>query len=103
MAVFWIPSLLLSEEILALFGVSDSVIHSGVDNFRIFYSVFILYGFMVMSITFFQSIGDAKKAGIIVMLRQLILFVPAMIIMPKLIGLIFSKLILFSKEVETDS
>ena len=40
-----------------------------------------------MSITFFQSIGDAKKAGIIVMLRQLILFVPAMIIMPKLIGL----------------
>lgn len=86
-AVFWIPSLLLSEEILALFGVSDSVIHSGVDNFRIFYSVFILYGFMVMSITFFQSIGDAKKAGIIVMLRQLILFVPAMIIMPKLIGL----------------
>ena len=37
---------------------------------------------MVMTITFFQSIGNAKKAGIIVMLRQLFLFVPAMIILP---------------------
>ncbi len=39
-----------------------------------------------MSITFFQAIGDGKKAGIIVMLRQLILFVPAILILPKLFG-----------------
>lgn len=39
-----------------------------------------------MTITFFQSIGNAKKAGIIVMLRQLFLFVPAMIILPMIFG-----------------
>ena len=41
---------------------------------------------MVMTITFFQSIGNAKKAGIIVMLRQLLIFVPAMIFFPMILG-----------------
>lgn len=35
-----------------------------------------------MTITFFQSIENGKKAGTIVMLRQLFLFVPAMIFLP---------------------
>ena len=39
-----------------------------------------------MTITFFQSIGNRKKAGIIVMLRQLFLFVPAMILLPMVFG-----------------
>lgn len=85
-AIFWLPALLLSEQILSLFGVSQAVITQGISHFRIFYSVFILYGVMVMSITFFQSIGNGKKAGIIVMFRQLILFVPAMIILPGIFG-----------------
>ena len=41
---------------------------------------------MVITITYFQSIGNAKKAGIIVMLRQLFLFVPAMIVLPMIFG-----------------
>ncbi|HGD4820115.1 TPA: MATE family efflux transporter [Streptococcus agalactiae] len=85
-AIFWIPSLLFSSQILSLFGVESNIISQGVGNFRLFYSVFILYGVMIMSITFFQSIGNGKKAGIIVMLRQLILFVPAMIILPMIFG-----------------
>lgn len=85
-AIFWIPPLLFSSQILSLFGVESNIISQGVGNFRLFYSVFILYGVMVMSITFFQSIGNGKKAGIIVMLRQLILFVPAMIILPMIFG-----------------
>jgi len=85
-AVFWISSLLFSSQILSLFGIETNIIAQGVGNFRLFYSVFILYGVMVMTITFFQSIGDGKKAGIIVILRQLILFVPAMIILPMAFG-----------------
>ncbi|MBS6064171.1 MAG: MATE family efflux transporter, partial [Peptostreptococcaceae bacterium] len=84
--IFWIPSLLLSSQILSLFGVEANIIAQGVGNFRLFYSVFILYGVMVMTITFFQSIGNGKKAGTIVMLRQLFLFVPAMILLPMIFG-----------------
>lgn len=85
-AIFWLPSLLFSQQILSLFGVEPDIISQGLGHFRMFYSVFILYGVMVMSITFFQSIGNGKKAGIIVMFRQLILFVPAMLLLPKFIG-----------------
>ncbi|MEX5397016.1 MATE family efflux transporter [Streptococcus sp. ZJ93] len=85
--IFWIPSLLFPSQILSLFGVEESIIAQGVGNFRLFYSVFILYGIMVMAITFFQSIGNGKKAGIIVMLRQLFLFVPAMILLPMVFGI----------------
>ncbi len=86
-AIFWIPAELFSEKVLRLFSVSQSIIEQGVGNFRLFYSVFILYGVMVMSITFFQSIGNGKKAGIIVMFRQLILFVPCMLLLPKYFGI----------------
>ncbi|MSR94200.1 MATE family efflux transporter [Clostridiaceae bacterium 68-1-5] len=85
--MFWLPSLLLSSQVLSLFGVEANIIAQGVGNFRLFYSVFSLYGIMVMSITFFQSIGNGKKAGIIVMLRQLFLFVPAMIFLPMIFGI----------------
>lgn len=85
--IFWIPTLIFSKEILSLFGVERDIIEGGIDNFRIFFFPFILCGIMVMTITFFQSIGNAKKAGIIVMFRQLILFVPFMIIIPIICGL----------------
>ena len=85
--IFWLPALVWSGEILGLFGVAPAIIADGIWSFRMFYSIFILYGVMVMVITFFQSIGNAKKAGQIVMLRQLIIFVPAMIVLPMCFGI----------------
>ena len=85
-AIFWLPAQVFSKQLLGLFKVSQDIISSGVNNFRIFYSVFILFGIMIMTITFFQAIGDGKKAGMIVMLRQLILLVPALLILPRIFG-----------------
>lgn len=84
--IFWLSALLFTGPVLSLFGVEAAIVAAGITHFRIFYSVFILYGIMVMTITFFQAIGDAKKAGIIVMMRQLILFVPAMLLLPRFFG-----------------
>ncbi|MGP1445850.1 MATE family efflux transporter [Treponema sp.] len=85
-AASWIPSMFCSDTLLSLFSVRHEIIEAGVKNFKMFYSTFILYGIMIMTLTFFQSIGDGKKAGIIVLLRQLILFVPAILLLPKLFG-----------------
>lgn len=79
-ALFWLPILAFAPQILAWFGVENSIIAQGVQNFRLFYSVFVLYGAMIMTVTFFQAIGDGKKAGMLIMLRQLVLFLPAMLI-----------------------
>ena len=75
-----------SDTLLSLFSVKHEIIEAGVKNFKMFYSTFILYGIMIMTLTFFQSIGDGKKAGMIVMLRQLVLFIPAILLLPKLFG-----------------
>ena len=85
-AASWIPSTFCSDTLLSLFSVRHEIIEAGVKNFKMFYSTFILYGIMIMTLTFFQSIGDGKKAGIIVLLRQLVLFVPAILLLPKLFG-----------------
>ncbi|RRD92024.1 MATE family efflux transporter [Clostridiales bacterium COT073_COT-073] len=85
-AISWIPSMFFSEKLLSLFNVRSEIIEAGVVNFKLFYSTFILYGIMIMTLTFFQSIGDGKKASMIVMLRQLILFIPAILLLPKVLG-----------------
>ena len=85
-AASWIPSMFCSDTLLSLFSVRHEIIEAGVKNFKMFYSTFILYGIMIMTLTFFQSIGDGKKAEIIVLLRQLVLFVPAILLLPKLFG-----------------
>ena len=85
-ACFWIPSEIFAKPILGLFGLSDETLFLAIPNFRIMYSIFIAYGVMIMTITFFQAIGDGKTAGILVMLRQIILFIPAVILLPRMIG-----------------
>lgn len=86
-AIFWIPSIIFTKSLLSLFGLTGNSLINGVTSFRILYSAFILYGVMIMLLTFFQAIGDAKSAGRLVMLRQVIIFVPTMIILPMFFGL----------------
>lgn len=85
-ACFWIPAEGFAKQILNLFGLSDETLLLAVPNFRIMYSIFIVYGVMIMIMTFFQAIGDGKTAGILVMLRQVILFIPTMIFLPHIFG-----------------
>lgn len=86
-ALFWIPSLTFTGKLLGLFGLEGQTLIQGVPSFRIFYSVYITYGIMIMCITFFQAVGGGKSAGLLVMLRQVILFVPAILILPRVAGL----------------
>lgn len=85
--LFWVPMQAFPKTMLGLFIKDNELALLGANNFRIFYSVFLLYGAMIMMITFFQAIGNGKIAGRLVIFRQVIIFVPAMIIMPKIFGL----------------
>ena len=85
-ACFWIPAEVFAKQILNLFGLSDETLFLAVPNFRIMYSIFIVYGVMIMIMTFFQAIGVGKTAGVLVMLRQVILFIPTMIFLPYIFG-----------------
>ncbi|HHT24753.1 MAG TPA: MATE family efflux transporter [Clostridiaceae bacterium] len=85
-AIFWLPSIIFTEKLFVLFGAKDEVLNQGINYFRVFFSSFISYGIVIMTVTYFQSIGDGKTAGLLVMLRQVILFVPMILLMPKFYG-----------------
>ncbi|KEJ00598.1 multidrug transporter MatE [Clostridium botulinum A2B7 92] len=84
---FWIPIELFPKQVLSLMITDASVVNEGISNFRMIYSSFPVLGAFIMGVTFFQSIGNAKNAGMLVFLRQLILFVPAIILTPSILGI----------------
>ncbi len=62
---------------------------TNVFNFRIFISVIPLLAVTMQGMSYFPSIGDGKTAGIVSVLRQVVLYIPAMIFLPRLFGVGF--------------
>lgn len=85
--IFYIPIQLAPKTLLSWFIKDTSLVSQGVAPFRILFSTYILLGFLIMAITLMQSLGKASKASVLVMLRQIVLFIPLAIIMPMIGGL----------------
>ena len=73
-------------QILSAFITNPNIVASGLTNFRLMYCIFPTYGLLIMVVTYFQSLGKAKKAGILVIRRQLVLVIPLVLILPPLLG-----------------
>lgn len=84
--IFWIPAMFAPEAVLSLFITDPAIVAMGVADFRVFFAPFLVYGIMIMSITFLQSVGDGGKAAVLTMARPLLLFIPAVLIIPPLTG-----------------
>ncbi len=84
--ISWVVITLNTRFFLGLFITDPAIAEKGVKAFRMFVILFPLYGFMVMSMTFFQAIGKAFHAAALVLGRMLIFFVPAVLILPALFG-----------------
>ncbi len=50
------------------------------------FAVFPTYGLLIMTLTYLQSLGKAKQAGLLVVFRQLALVVPLVLLVPVLLG-----------------
>ncbi|MGO5052728.1 MATE family efflux transporter [Lachnospiraceae bacterium LCP25S3_G4] len=85
--LFYIPAMLVPKAILSLFIKENTIVELGYMDFRLMFSIFIVFGFMIVSITLFQALGKAKLAAYAALGRQIILFVPAVILLPKIGGL----------------
>lgn len=60
----------------------------GIVGIRRFMLMMPVIGMQIISANFFQAIGQAKKAFVLSMLRQVILLIPLIIILPRIYGLI---------------
>lgn len=85
-AVFFIGIELFPGQILSAFITEKAIVASGISDFRLMFCAFSTYGLLIMIVTYFQSLGKAKHAGFMVMLRQLVLVVPLVLILPVLLN-----------------
>ena len=84
--IFYLPSMLVPNTILSMFITTPSVVELGVGDFRLFFLSYILLGVWIVVLTLMQSLGRATKASVLVILRQIAIYIPAAIIMPYIAG-----------------
>lgn len=82
--IFYIPVELAPKTILSWFIKDARLVERGAADFRILFSTYVLLGFFIMTITLMQSLGKASRASVLVMLRQIVLFIPLVFIMPRI-------------------
>lgn len=88
MALGWGISQLFPVPILRLFVAADSeLIPLGVRALRIFTLAFPIIGFPIMGGQFFQAIGKPVQATLIALARQILLFIPFLLVFPRFYGL----------------
>ena len=85
-SIFFLIIEIFPIQILSAFITDINIVETGLRNFRLMYCIFPTYGLLIMVVTYFQSLGKAKKAGFLVILRQLVLVVPLVLILPHLLG-----------------
>lgn len=84
----WLVCQLFPEQILSLFGTQDpQFTRFAVRCLKIYMLGVFTAGFQVISTSYFQSTGQPLKASILSMLRQLLLLIPLILILPIHFGL----------------
>jgi len=80
--------LLFGENMVSLFSKGDpELIVMGTRGLRIFLFMIPMAGIHMMSVMYFQAIGNAKRAIVLNLLRKIILFLPALWFLPTIFGL----------------
>lgn len=85
--IFYLPVEFAPKMVLSWFITDPAIVAQGSSDFRVLFSTYITLGFLITSITLFQSLGKASKASVLVVFRQIALFIPMAVLLPKVGGL----------------
>ncbi len=88
-SVFFIMIMLIPKELIHVFNKdeSSSVVREGIKAMRIYFSLIIPASIGVIGPNYFQSIGNAREAIILNILRQVFIFLIIMLIFTRIWGL----------------
>ncbi|MCR5716716.1 MAG: MATE family efflux transporter [Lachnospiraceae bacterium] len=81
-AVFYIPIMLVPETMLSMFITDETIVATGAPMLRVLFSSYISYGVLILAITFFQAVGKGGAAAALALLRQVLLFLPLVVLLP---------------------
>lgn len=85
--IFYIPIMCFPAKMLSMFITDSSIVEMGAPMLRVLFTTYVSYGVLILSITFFQAIGKASAASVLALSRQLLLFLPLVIFLPRIFGL----------------
>lgn len=85
--LFYVPIMCFPVKMLSMFITDAAIVQTGAPMLRVIFGAYICYGVLILSITFFQAIGKAGGASILALARQLVLFLPLVVILPHVAGL----------------
>ena len=84
----WAVCQTVPELVLSLFGTGDqNFTDFGVRCMRTYMFGIFCAGFQIVSTSYFQATGQPLKASLLSMLRQLLLLIPLLLILPTFFGL----------------
>ena len=85
--VGWILVQFAPKMLIQIFSNDQNLLEMAVTGTKIFLFMFPVLGFQTISSNYFQSIGQAKISMVLSLLRQVILLIPCLIILPHINGL----------------
>lgn len=86
MLPFWLFAMALPHTVLGIMLPGKSFLANDISNFRIFISVAPILPVVFMAMTLWPAIKKPKPAGVIGIARQALLYIPAMMILPRFFG-----------------
>lgn len=84
----FIVTRIFPEQLVALFNSKDKeLIKIGANGMKIFFAMLPLIGFQIVSSNYFQATGKPKQAMLLSLSRQVLMLIPAILILPRFFGL----------------
>lgn len=81
--IFYIPIMCFPKAMLSMFITDPAIVAQGAGNLRLLFSTYITLGFMIITITLFQSMGKGSIAAFLTVARQIIIFIPLVLLLPR--------------------
>ncbi|MPQ44828.1 MATE family efflux transporter [Clostridium tarantellae] len=75
------------EQCISIFNKDSALLNISIDGLKIYLCMMPLIGIQIVGSNYFQSIGKAKLSMFLSLLRQVILLIPLILILPKAYGL----------------
>lgn len=90
LVVFWAIVMLLPGALVGVFGLKDAALRDvAIYGLRAYMVLMPLIGFQMLGASYFQATGQAAKSAVLSLTRQVIFFIPALFLLPRILpGLI---------------
>ncbi|MPN50524.1 hypothetical protein SDC9_198151 [bioreactor metagenome] len=83
---FWLVAMVFPHAVLGLMLPELVLTGAQLVQFRVFMAILPLLSIIFMSMTFFPAVGKGKPAALIGIARQLVFYVPVMLLVPRFFG-----------------